>query len=204
MGGSNSGRWGGRPTAEACGSMRLPMRGMRPVDGALVGYQFKFERDGDEYPVYVAFDLRTPGHPHALIRHNARTGEHEEIEYRILLTRSPCRFGGWRWWWECPSTGRRAFALFLPRGGRRFLSRRGYQLGYQSQRMSPMDRAYRTKEKIERRLWWLDDDTPTPAPGMRRQTFNKLVARWEAAEQKADALWEPRTLRLLARMMRFS
>ena len=201
MGGSRSGRTGGRPTAEACGSLRLSMRKLRPIEGALVEYRFRYECDGEEFPVRVLFDLRTPGQPFAVVRHNVRADDGEEIEYRVNLTRSSCRFGGSRLWWECPANGDRAFKLFLPRGGRRFLSRRAYRLGFASQRMSALDRAQRAKDKIERHLWWEDDGTPCPAPGMRRRTFEKLVARWEAADEKLEAEWEPRTLRLLARTM---
>lgn len=201
MGGSNSGRWGGRPTAEACASFTLSMRGLRPEEGALIEYPIRYEFDGEDFPVRVLLDLRTPGYPSALIRHSVRAGDGEEIEYRVTLTRSPCRFGGWRWWWECPATGARAFKLFLPLGGRWFLSRRGYRLGYATQRMTPLDRAHRAKDKVERRLWWHDDGTPCRAPGMRRRTFDKLVARWEAADERLEATWEPRTLRLLARLM---
>jgi hypothetical protein len=201
MGGSNSGRWGGRPTAEACGSFRLSLRRLGLADGALIECRYGYEADGDEYPVRVLFDLREPANPFALIRHNVRAGDGEEIEYRVGLARTPCRFGGTRLWWQCPATGARAFKLFLPRGGRRFLSRQAYRLGYATQRMSALDRAHRAKDKIERRLWWYDDGTPCRAPGMRRRTFEKLVARWEAADEKLEALWEPRTLRLMARMM---
>ena len=52
-----------------------------------------------------------------------------------------------------------------------------------------------------RRFWFLDNVTPTLALEEWWRTYDRLVARWEAVEQKADALWEPRTLRLLTRMM---
>lgn len=200
MGGSNSGRRGGTPTAEACGSFRLSLARLGLIDGAIIECRYKFDDDGDEYPVRVLLDLRGPNNSFAMIRHNVRQGDGEEIEYRVGLTRTPCRFGGARWWWECPSTGHRAFKLFLPRGGRRFLSRGAYRLGYATQRMSALDRAHRAKDKIERRLWWHDDGTPAPAPGMRRRTFDKLVARWEAADEKLEMAWAPRTLRLLERL----
>ena len=177
------------------------MRGLRPAEGTTIGYRWTFEGDGDTYPVTVIFDWTESAHPHARIRHHIRTDDGAEAEYQISLARSPCRFGGWRWWWLCPASGARVFALFLPRGGRRFMSRRAYRLGYLSQRQSPLDRAHRAKAKIERRLWWYDDDTPCPVPGMRRRTFERLVARWEAAEERLEAEWEPRTLRLLAQLM---
>jgi hypothetical protein len=200
MGGSRSGRYGGRPTAEACGSYVLTLKDARVIEGACVRHSTTF--DGGEFPVTFSIDLTRPGYPHAMFRHPIRAEDEREIEYRVNLVRTPCRFGGWRWWWECPRTGSRAFKLFLPRGGSRFLSRRGYGLGYATQRMSPLDRAQRAKYLIERRLWWDDDGNPCPAPGMRRRTFERLAARWQAADDKAEMLWEPRTVRLLERLLR--
>jgi hypothetical protein len=47
----------------------------------------------------------------------------EPVHQRIWLEKRPCRFGGGRWFAECPSTGGTASKLYLPPGGRRFLSR---------------------------------------------------------------------------------
>ncbi len=201
MGGFNSGRHGGRPTAEACGSLVLSVHGWRPREGATIGYRLTFECDGEDFPVLVILDWTESNRPHARLRHSIRTDDGAEVEYRVALTRSPCRFGGWRWWWICPNSGARVFKLFLPRGGRRFLSRRAYRLGYLSQRLSSLDRAHRAREKAERRLSWTDDGEPCPAPGMRRRAFERFVARWEKAAERLDAEWEPRTLRVVARLM---
>ena len=201
MGGSNSGRWGGRPTAEACASFGLSMRGMRPKEGSTIGFRRTFTCDGEAFPVVVIFDWAEGGHPSARLRHSIRTGDGAEVEYRVALARSPCRFGGERWWWRCPDSGARAFKLFLPRGGRRFWSREAYGLGYACQRGTALDRAHRANEKAERRLWWHDDGAPCPPPGMRRRTFERLVARWETAKERLEMEWEPRTLRVLARLM---
>lgn len=202
MGGSRSGRYGGSPTAEGCGSLSLTTRRLRPVEGSVIRHTLTYECEGELFIVTATLDWSQPGNPHAMLRHRIRVDDEHEIEYRVNLVRTPCRFGGWRWWWECPRTGGRAFKLFLPRGGSRFLSRRGYGLGYATQRMSPLDRAQRAKHLIERRLWWDDNGNPCPAPGMRRRTFERLAARWQAADDKTEMLWEPRTVRLLERLLR--
>ena len=59
----------------------------------------------------------------------------------IDLVITTLRFGGQRLWFLCPATGRRVRALYLPPGGRRFLSRQAYQLVYQSTRESGLGRA---------------------------------------------------------------
>lgn len=201
MGGYNSGRYGGRPTAEACGSLILTLRDIRPREGAVVRATLTYDCDRERFPVVVTIDWSGPGLPSARFRHAIRADDEREIEYLVYLVRTPCRFGGWRWWWICPRTNSRVFKLFLPRGGHQFLSRRAYGLGYATRRMSALDRAVRAKDRIERKLWWDDDGNPCPAPGMRRRTFERLAARRAMADEKVDAIWEPRTLRLLARMM---
>jgi len=50
------------------------------------------------------------------------------------LTTTPQPFGGQRWWFICPRTGRRTAKLYLPDGALTFASRQAYRLAYQCQR----------------------------------------------------------------------
>ena len=43
-------------------------------------------------------------------------GEKIPVEYVVQLWSTECRFGGRRWWFECPLTGRRVTKLYLPTG----------------------------------------------------------------------------------------
>jgi hypothetical protein len=43
-------------------------------------------------------------------------GEQRESDYWIQLETTPQPFGGRRWWFVCPRTGRRAAKLYLPNG----------------------------------------------------------------------------------------
>jgi len=63
------------------------------------------------------------------------------IVQRITLTRSTPNYGGERWWFRCPFTGKRVRALYLPPGAREWGSRHAYKLTYQSQRESGQGRA---------------------------------------------------------------
>jgi hypothetical protein len=45
-----------------------------------------------------------------------RDGERRESDYWIELATTPQPFGGRRWWFVCPRTGRRAEKLYLPNG----------------------------------------------------------------------------------------
>lgn len=60
------------------------------------------------------------------------------VAQRIHLAATRPRFGGARWWFVCPVTGRRARVLFLPPGRSRFGSRLAYRLTYQSRRERPL------------------------------------------------------------------
>ncbi len=59
----------------------------------------------------------------------------------VTLACSSPHYGGERWWFCCPFTGRRVRALFLPPGARLWGSRHAYNLTYQSCRASGEDRA---------------------------------------------------------------
>jgi hypothetical protein len=80
-----------------------------------------------------------------------RTGPQD---HRITLATTACRFGGVRWWWICPATGRRVRKLYLPNGGMRFLSRGpgAYRLAYDSQRQGRMDQAHSRNRRLYQRL----------------------------------------------------
>jgi hypothetical protein len=60
------------------------------------------------------------------------------MEYRVELTRTPCAYGGGRYWFLCPLTkdgvycGNRVGKLYLPRRGRFFGCRECYDLTYES------------------------------------------------------------------------
>jgi len=70
--------------------------------------------------------------------------------YPVSMVTTPCRFGGRRWWWICPATHRQVAKLYLPNGGRQFLSRgRG---AYASQRQGPIDRMHARSRKLYAKL----------------------------------------------------
>ena len=62
---------------------------------------------------------------------------------------TPGSFGGRRWWFRCPRSGRRIAKLYLPNGAIRFAGLKTYLLAYQSQRETPMDRALRRLRKLK-------------------------------------------------------
>ena len=65
-------------------------------------------------------------------------GIEKQCEYEIRLSTSPCTYGGFRWWFECPVVkdgvycGNRASKLYLPNGQLYFGCRACHDLTYES------------------------------------------------------------------------
>ena len=119
----------------------------------------------------------------------------------VALTTTPCRFGGLRWWWRCPETDRRCAKLLLPNGGRRFLSRGAHGLAYSSQSEDAIMRAHRRAARVHGRLGSDERLACAPAPprprGMRRRTYERLVARLGEAETALNKAHLDGALRIL-------
>ena len=188
MGGPGSGRWGGRPTVEGCGSLRLPaprVGGLLREGGAEARGGADFQADGKRLRVEIRLRWPAGGAPHALLRHRTWDGTGEAAEYRVGLERR--RAGsGWRWFWLCPITGQRHWLLVLPRGGRRFASVGGHGLGRRVQRLGRLEAAQRTVAKLRARLAWNRWGDPKRSRGMRRATFERLVERLREAEDRVE------------------
>jgi hypothetical protein len=95
----------------------------------------------------------------------------------IWLERRPCRFGGGRWYAQCPVSGRTASKLYLPNGGQSFLSRQAYRLSYQSQRECAIGRSATRRHKLAARLNLGDPEMPIKPRWMHWATFDRAVAQ---------------------------
>jgi hypothetical protein len=184
MGGYGSGRYGGRPTSESCASLVLQTTtflraGLR--FGMKGGGTLTYTVDGESFPVSFIIDTMDRDHPYIGFSHTRRTEPSSFENYRVSLLTTPQRFGGVRWWFQCPYTGRRAVRLLLPRGGHQFWSRGAYRLGYASQREDRMGRAQRQATKVYRALGgdgnWMDGPPPKPK-WMRWRTYDRMAAKW--------------------------
>jgi len=62
---------------------------------------------------------------------NHRSGEPFPVDYRVELATTRPHFGGLRWWFVCPFSGRRVRKLYLHRVSEYFASRQalGRELG---------------------------------------------------------------------------
>jgi hypothetical protein len=136
------------------------------------------------------------------------------IEEAIRLQRFPQPFGGHRWYFICPSTGRNCQCLYLPPGGAtHFRSREAFssRLLYLSQTLSSQARYQEQARHIARRVFecwpaeWRREnedkwDFPPKPKWMRWKTYNQLDARVMDYESAADGLAVYRVLRLAGKL----
>lgn len=207
MGGYGSGRTGGRPTYESTGSLVL-----RTTSFARAGLCFglrgtatlTFTCEGEPFPVAITIDTMDRAWPYIELEHEWRTSSASKERYKVYLQTTPQPFGGVRWWFLCPRTGKRAVRLFLPRGGHQFWSRHAYGLGYASQRETAMDRASRRGSKLYAAMGgdghWRDDPLPKPK-WMRWKTYDRKAADLDRLNERFDGAWLAGVSRLLARPM---
>lgn len=203
MGGYGSGRRGGSPTSEGAGSYVLSIQDFVRA-GVEEGGAAEWSMSWAAGKWQVKFHINACDRSNAwiVLAHESRTEPARDQLYRIALTWTKPPYGGLRWWFLCPRTGRRCTKLFLPRGGHRFWSRQAYGLGYACQRMSRESRLMWRARELHRQLGGdgraLGQASPPKPPGMWRRTYAKKVDRWRAADERAEAAWMESALRLLA------
>lgn len=171
MGGSGSGRRGGRDTTDDY--RRLDVRQLHRAGVLVTGWRggWQWNRRGAK----VA-DIHIEVHELAMVlRYSATSGgERKDYCYSIGLVRTGCNYGGDRPWFLCPSCGRRVAILY---GGAVFACRHCRGLAYKVQRESEGDRAIRRADAIRDRLGWeagiLNPDGWKPK-GMHWKTFWRL------------------------------
>ena len=189
MGGTGSGRWGGRPTVEQ--AKALPITGLmgRRTGAERQGWRGTWEwRSGytNEITMRLAWLTFIDGNSGwvELEHAAARRGEVPQVvRYRIPITGVRQPFGGLRWFFVCPTGGGLVTKLYLPLGGLRFASREAYRLGYRSQRESPRDRASSRYWKARQALMSEDE---TKRKFMHWRTFDAGLDDLAAKERALD------------------
>lgn len=114
--------------------------------------------------------------------------EWQEKRDRVTISQTPCRFGGARHWFHCPTCRRRCEVLYLRFG--RFACRHCNRVAYTSQRGAPLDRLQHKLEKMRDRI---GEHRPH---GMHRKTWERLIARSYELEAQLDNLFASRAIAL--------
>src|ERR1051325_9594079 len=200
MGGFGSGRHGGEPTAEACDSYVVSITSLKPFlakPGCLTR-----PADFDKFPMFLRLDTSDPSRGFLEVSHASRDpldGE-RKITDRVQLVSTVPTYGGRRWYFLCPRTGRRVAKLLLPRGGRHFLSRDAYGLAYACQREGRFETLQRRAATLNLRLggqgWHTWDQEPAKPKGMHQTTYDRLVDEWRLAVDAVNEELADRLLRL--------
>ena len=116
-----------------------------------------------------------------------------ERQQSFSLVSDPRNFGGLQWYAICSKTGRQVRVLYRPLGATYFASRYawGRRAAYASQFLDPIGRAWRIKAKVKSALLGNEDpdewDLPPKPKGMHWATYERCVARYDAAEEMLDA-----------------
>jgi hypothetical protein len=197
------------PTSEGCHSLVLSTGSIRSTGlfGRHGSCVVAFETYGGErIPVTLTFSAAAPfsavGAAYVDFDHVGRRSN-APVRYRVELLATSQPFGGHRWWFICPLTGRRVTKLFLPFGADRFASRAVYRLGYASQRQDRMGRAQLQALKVYRRLQgdgnWRDGPPPKPM-WMRWQTYERFADKLDHYNARFDSAWSAGVMRRFPRL----
>jgi hypothetical protein len=136
---------------------------------------------------------------------NHSSGEPFPVDSRVELVTTRPHFGGVRWWFVCPFSGRRVRKLYLHPVSEYFGSREAFGLTYQSCRETAGDRATRKVQKIlYHRLGGTGDvgelHRIQKPKGMHWQTYWKLRMAAVEAYERSVGSWIVQASRLLGRL----
>jgi len=187
MGGYGSGRrWSSKNTTSDY--LRLDVRRLQQKGCLEPGSSFGWQWTRNEQP-YANIQIRSQFDRIVLsYRHRRRSDDWQSEEYPVLLTQTPCHFGGVRQWFLCPARGcgRRVAVLY---GGEIFACRTCHQLAYESQREEPHNRALSRAQSLHVRLGGtgaVGDGLPPKPRGMHCTTYKNLAARFLRLEAAMD------------------
>jgi hypothetical protein len=205
VGGYGSGRRGGTATAESTASYIIDIKSLAPAfeSGKRLTGSIRF--DEGRVPIVVTVDLTNEWNCFVELIHPTRNEQRRVpiVTDRVRLTSTQPTFGGRRWWFLCPRTGRRTTKLFLPNGGSHFWSRQAYGLGYRCQREDRFSRLQRRAAALNRQLGgeglsiWADP--PAKPKWMRWATYERTYERWEQVVERANAVFVRQAMRTLRR-----
>jgi len=130
-----------------------------------------------------------------LLKYRSRSfGEDwSDVEQRVAVVWTPCRFGGERPWFVCSVAsngvycGRRVIKLYG--AGRLFACRHCYRLAYASQLESAQQRGLWMSQKIRMRLGGsasMLGEFPEKPKGMHWRTYNRLRRMHDKAEERSN------------------
>jgi hypothetical protein len=181
MGGYSSGRYRTRNRGAIEETLRLDMATLRQKrflqPGGSVGGPIYWTRGGERAgSITLTVNLTSLDDAHARLSYTADGVPKVQL---VQLVAEPCRFGGHRFYWLCPVSGRRCTVLAY--AGGRFASRQAQRLTYATQSADPLDRLRRARDRAEARLWGKDGRGRPRGANRQRlsQRWIELSTAWE-------------------------
>lgn len=202
MGGYNSGRFGGRPTADM--SLRIDiawmLRQRLAVDGSIVSGSLNWHCGGEPAgTIGYRADMSDPDAAMLRMDYVRGTGDDRRtVRQDIELIHTQPHYGGRRWWIRCPVRHIRVGKLYLPNGGDIFASRKAWRLNYHSQRIASGDRALNALFRLQKKHgchegWEAGLHRPK---GMWHRTFERHWDEYIALDEQCSAQMAGMILRL--------
>ena len=116
-------------------------------------------------------------------QHRLSGGEWKAIEQCILFEFTPCHFGGYRTWFQCPGCRKRVGVLCGY--GELFLCRHCYRLPYRSKSENRRGRLLLKKHKLGERIFETYEQGTgwQKKKGMHQKTFNPLYKQYKQLEE---------------------
>jgi hypothetical protein len=180
---------GEKRTVESCGSIDVLDWHRRDYLRSPRWFSWAWTRNGEQV---ASINVATQRHSVTL---KYRTRPHGEdwtnVEQRVTIAWTPCRFGGERPWFICSVyangiyCGRRVGTLYS--AGRLFACRHCYRLAYASQQESAHRRGLWKAQKIRMRLGGsasMFDSFPEKPKGMHWRTYERLCCVHNAAQAR--------------------
>ena len=103
-----------------------------------------------------------------IYKESRNDGPWEDKDIKIKLLKTPCRFGGYQYWFECPICRRRVCSVYL---SETWCCRHCGHLAYPSENEDELERlrskAHKLKEKLGREYW-------IKPKGMHQKTYDRL------------------------------
>jgi hypothetical protein len=116
-----------------------------------------------------------------------------DLDQWIFLVAHPRHFGGWQWYFKCPSMNQPVSVLWKPKGASDFRSRQawGREVAYRSQFEDVTERAHAGKARVKSRLIGdLDPDEwdlPPKPKWMRWNTYHHNIERLASYQSVLDS-----------------
>lgn len=180
MGGQGSGnwcRWNNKTTTEDCKQIDIRLMNRKGwLNPGLCG-SLSWKWNGEPWG-----DIRYECHYQRLMlnfRYRANGSEWESVSQSVPITNTQCNYGSSRQWFSCPNCGYRCAILYC--AGKLFLCRNCYDLPYDSQMKSDLDRLIGQKHKLGNFIF--DDyqygEGWFKRKGMHQKTFNRLYFKYK-------------------------